>query len=90
MRVTCSRDEAESWGEPREFTGNVKDPNWTWYATGHSHEIHCEDHRASWHVGGVAQTGTNESSVVEDHRRRALSQLPYPRGRPRPRKCVGP
>ena len=103
--VTCSRDEGESWEEPREITGEVKDPSWTWYATGpghgiqlasgrlvvacdhvqgtasayydietsvavlaatgHSHIIYSDDHGASWHIGGVAHTGTNESSVVE-------------------------
>ena len=35
--VTCSRDEGESWAEPREITGEVKDPSWTWYATGPGH-----------------------------------------------------
>ena len=103
--ITCSRDEGESWAEPREITDEVKDPSWTWYATGpghgiqlasgrlvvacdhvqgtapayydietsvavlaatgHSHVIYSDDHGASSHIGGVAQTGTNESSVVE-------------------------
>jgi len=106
--VTSSKDDGESWAEPREITGDVKDPSWTWYATGpapgiqlssgrlvvpcdhvqgaqdlgagyfdvassvpvlsasgHSHVIYSDDHGESWRAGGVAQTGTNESVIVQ-------------------------
>ena len=32
--VTSSRDEGATWAKPRDITKEVKDPNWTWYATG--------------------------------------------------------
>ena len=36
------------------------------YATnGHSHVIYSDDHGETWHLGGSAQAGTNESAVME-------------------------
>ncbi|MBU4366498.1 MAG: glycoside hydrolase [Verrucomicrobia bacterium] len=32
--VTCSSDDGCTWAKPREITADVKQPNWTWYATG--------------------------------------------------------
>lgn len=32
--VTSSRDEGATWSKPVDITKDVKDPNWTWYATG--------------------------------------------------------
>lgn len=32
--VTCSTDDGCTWVKPREITADVKQPNWTWYATG--------------------------------------------------------
>jgi sialidase-1 len=32
---------------------------------GHSHVIYSDDHGQSWAIGGIAQSGTNESCVVE-------------------------
>ena len=105
--VTSSRDEGETWAEPKEITNDVKKQSWTWYATGpgqgiqlasgrlvvacdhvegahptggyhdvpssvallsatgHSHLIYSDNHGENWHIGGIAQTGTNESVVVE-------------------------
>ncbi len=103
--ITSSRDDGETWEEPREITDDVKDPSWTWYATGpchgiqlksgrlvvscdhvkgvasgyhdvessvavlgasgYSHVIYSDDHGESWHIGGIAQAGTNESVAVE-------------------------
>ena len=103
--ITSSRDDGESWDDPKEITDDVKDPSWTWYATGpchgiqlssgrlvipcdhvegtaagyhdvessvavlgasgHSHIIYSDDHGEHWHLGGIAQAGTNESVVVE-------------------------
>ncbi len=106
--VTSSEDEGETWAEPKEITADVKDPSWTWYATGpchgiqlssgrlvvpcdhvqgaqdlssgyfdvdssipvlsasgYSHVVYSDDHGESWQIGGVAQTGTNESVIVQ-------------------------
>ncbi len=32
--VTHSTDDGQSWSEPREITSDVKQKDWTWYATG--------------------------------------------------------
>ena len=32
--VMSSEDDGRTWSEPREITGEVKKPDWTWYATG--------------------------------------------------------
>ena len=32
--ITSSSDSGRSWTEPTEITDSVKDPSWTWYATG--------------------------------------------------------
>lgn len=32
--LLSSEDEGEHWSAPRELTADVKQPNWTWYATG--------------------------------------------------------
>ncbi len=32
--VSSSRDDGLTWSKPREITAEVKDPLWTWYATG--------------------------------------------------------
>ena len=37
--ITHSVDDGQSWSEPREITSSVKDPKWTWYATGPCHGI---------------------------------------------------
>lgn len=34
-----SRDEGNSWSQPREITSSVKQEDWTWYATGPCHGI---------------------------------------------------
>lgn len=31
----------------------------------HSHIVYSDDHGASWHIGGIAQSGTNECQVAE-------------------------
>ncbi len=103
--VTSSADDGTTWAEPKEITKDVKDPSWTWYATGpchgiqlqsgrlvipcdhvagptqsfndvessvaplsesgYSHIIYSDDHGKSWHIGGIAQKGTNESVIVQ-------------------------
>ncbi|MGI6164968.1 MAG: sialidase family protein [Limnochordia bacterium] len=37
--VTRSLDDGISWDKPKEITDSVKDPEWTWYATGPCHGI---------------------------------------------------
>ena len=37
--VTSSADDGLSWSSPREITGDVKQSDWTWYATGPGHGI---------------------------------------------------
>jgi sialidase-1 len=32
--VTSSSDEGQTWSKPRDITASVKQPDWTWYATG--------------------------------------------------------
>ncbi|WP_298332790.1 sialidase family protein [Haloactinopolyspora sp.] len=35
--ITRSADDGVSWSSPQEITAQVKDPSWTWYATGPCH-----------------------------------------------------
>ena len=37
--LTRSTDDGANWSEPEEITSDVKDPSWTWYATGPCHGI---------------------------------------------------
>jgi sialidase-1 len=32
--ITSSKDDGQTWAEPRDITSEVKDPPWGWYATG--------------------------------------------------------
>ena len=59
-------------------------------AIGHSHVIYSDDHGESWRIGGVAQTGTNESSVVETADGARISTAATTRRRPPPRVCMEP
>ncbi len=34
-----SEDDGRTWAEPKEITRDVKEPSWTWYATGPGHGI---------------------------------------------------
>ncbi|MGH2355238.1 MAG: sialidase family protein [Chloroflexota bacterium] len=53
--LTRSDDDGATWSEPVEITASVKDPSWTWYATGPCHGIQLDsgrllipcDHRVS-------------------------------------------
>jgi sialidase-1 len=41
--VSASKDEGQTWSQPREITSSVKLSNWTWYATGPCHGIQMEN-----------------------------------------------
>jgi sialidase-1 len=43
--VTESVDDGETWATPREITQSVKQPSWTWYATGPGHGIQLQSGR---------------------------------------------
>ena len=43
--ITRSRDDGQTWTEPIEITAAVKDPSWTWFATGPGHGIQLGDGR---------------------------------------------
>lgn len=43
--IFFSDDDGLTWSAPREITGQVKDPEWTWYATGPCHSIQLSDGR---------------------------------------------
>ena len=43
--ITHSLDDGQTWAEPREITESVKDPQWTWYATGPCHGIQLHSGR---------------------------------------------
>ena len=61
--VTTSRDDGVTWSEPQEITGAVKQPDWTWYATGPGHGIQM---REGEHSGRLVipcdhiEAGTND------------------------------
>ncbi len=40
--VTASSDDGQTWARPREITAEVKETNWTWYATGPGAGIQIE------------------------------------------------
>lgn len=40
-----SKDNGETWSDPVEITKRVKDPSWTWYATGPCHGVQLENGR---------------------------------------------
>ena len=43
--LTYSDDDGVTWATPREITSDVKDPAWTWYATGPCHSIQLRSGR---------------------------------------------
>ncbi|MBW3539306.1 MAG: glycoside hydrolase [Planctomycetes bacterium] len=61
--ITYSDDDGQTWAAPREITGDVKRPDWGWYATGPG-------------VGIQLQRGPHKGRLVIpcDHRRRIDGQ----------------
>lgn len=43
--MTKSEDDGVTWSDPIEITASVKQPTWTWYATGPGHGIQLESGR---------------------------------------------
>ncbi len=43
--LTQSTDDGATWAEPQEITAAVKNPAWTWYATGPTHGIQLQSGR---------------------------------------------
>lgn len=43
--LTHSHDDGVTWATPYEITADVKDPSWTWYATGPTHGIQLRSGR---------------------------------------------
>ncbi len=41
--ITKSIDDGTTWAKPEEITKDVKDPSWTWYATGPGHGIQLKN-----------------------------------------------
>ena len=72
--LTKSADDGVTWSEPTELTASVKDPSWTWYATGPGHGIQLASGRLVVpcdHIVGVAfhRRDPYHSHVIysEDH-----------------------
>ncbi|UCH35838.1 MAG: exo-alpha-sialidase [Armatimonadota bacterium] len=72
--VTCSGDDGVTWSEPREITSDVKQPNWTWYATGPGAGIQIErgPHRgrlliACDHIEAGTRDGYSHVVYSDDH-----------------------
>ena len=72
--VTSSKDDGETWAEPREITATTKDEAWTWYATGPCHGIQLAKGRfviPCDHVLGnsrnYAEHGYSHLIVSDDH-----------------------
>lgn len=60
--VTRSTNDGQTWSEAVEITGQVKDPRWTWYATGPCHGIQLASGRLLMpcvHVPGVYSRDTH-------------------------------
>jgi sialidase-1 len=70
--VMTSRDDGATWSTPREITREVKQPDWTWYATGPGVGIQMRSGRLVIPANHVeAATGVHRSHLVysDDHGR---------------------
>lgn len=66
--VMSSEDDGKTWSKAREITGQTKDPEWTWYATGPCHGIQLRkgEHKGRMIVPcnhGVFKDGQAEGTV---------------------------
>jgi sialidase-1 len=70
--VMTSRNDGVTWSKPREITREVKQPDWTWYATGPGVGIQLRSGRLLIPANHVdASTGVHRSHLVysDDHGR---------------------
>ena len=61
--ITHSVDDGQTWAQPREITASVKEPQWTWYATGPCHGIQLDSGRLvvpSDHIVGIHLSGSRD------------------------------
>jgi len=65
--VTRSDDDGVTWAEPKEITGDVKKPSWTWYATGPCHGIQLDNGRLMIPCDHVAGTNRNYPESAYSH-----------------------
>ena len=65
--VTHSDDDGAIWAEPKEITHDVKNPSWTWYATGPCHGIQLQNGRLVIPCDHVAGTNRNYSESAHSH-----------------------
>lgn len=72
--ITCSADEGATWRQQIEITGQVKNPSWTWYATGPGHGIQLRtgrlvvpcDHMAD-RDSSIEEAGHSHIIYSDDH-----------------------
>jgi sialidase-1 len=65
--ITKSDDDGATWAEPEEITADVKDPFWTWYATGPCHGIQLRNGRLVIPCDHVAGTNPNYAESAHSH-----------------------
>ena len=74
--LTHSNDDGATWAEPIEITSSVKEPSWTWYATGPTHGIQLANGRLLIpcdHVAGKFFHPTRSKILARDLQRRSWS-----------------
>ena len=69
--VLRSEDHGRTWSRPEEITSGVKDPEWTWYATGPCHAV---VKRRAPHKGRIV-VPANHKRLENDGRVESYSQL---------------
>jgi sialidase-1 len=65
--ITSSSDEGATWREPLEITEQVKDPSWTWYATGPGHGIQLRTGRLVVPCDHLAGRGLSIEEAGHSH-----------------------
>jgi len=65
--ITKSTDDGSTWAEPMEITKDVKDPSWTWYATGPGHGIQLKNGRLVIPCDHMVGKNFDERDPVHSH-----------------------
>lgn len=67
--ITKSNDDGATWTEPEEITKQVKDPSWTWYATGPGHGIQLKNSKIviPCNHAQKSSNGKIDSSLYHSH-----------------------